>query len=117
MRLNVHVPDELRAMVKEQLPDLNVSALLQDALRGLLDCGHERFCCAACGEGVDASVVAGDALAGFWSELVWAWEPLVDKHGTAVGAAQVAKGVAVAMGVPNAERVPLPRPPRMRRAS
>jgi post-segregation antitoxin (ccd killing protein) len=112
MRLNVSVPDDLVARVRTDLPDLNVSAVLQTALRRLLDCDHENLACADCGEPVDGSAAAGEELSLFWSELVHAWGPLVDKGGTAEGAARVAKGVAVGLGVPNADRVPLPRPVR-----
>lgn len=117
MRVNVYLPDDLGERVRSDLPDVNVSAVLQSALRGLLECGHEQLTCGDCGESVEASEVAGEALAAFWSELLWAWEPLVDRGGTAEGAAKVGRGVAVAMGVPDAERRPLPRPPRMRRTA
>ena len=112
MRLNVYLPDDLGEQVKDQLPDVNVSALLQDALRGLLECGHERLRCDCCGEMVDPEAVAGAALDAFYAELLWEWQALVDNRGTAVGAAQVAKRVAVEMNVPGADRRPLPRPPR-----
>lgn len=117
MRVNVYLPDELGERIRESLPDLNVSAIVQETLRGLLECRHERVACADCGEQVDVPAAAADALAAFWRELLWTWEPLVDRGGTAVGAAQVAKSVAVEMGVPGAESMPLPRPPKMRRAS
>lgn len=112
MRVNVYLPDDLGEQVKAALPDVNVSAVLQDALRRLLDCDHERLTCADCGEVVDASAVAGAAMDALWRELLWAWQPLVDKGGTAEGAARVGKDVAVRLGVPGAERRPLPRPPR-----
>ena len=120
MRVNVSVPDTLIVQVRENMPDLNVSAVLQDALRGLLECGHQRVACMDCGEPVDSSVNTGEALAAFWSELLHVWQPLVDRGGTAEGAARVGKAVAVEMGVPGAERQPIPRPPRptsMRHAS
>ena len=112
MRLNVYVPDELGERVREQLPDVNVSALLQQALRGLIECDHERLACADCGEVVDYSAAAGEALEMFWRELLYAWQPLVDRGGTAEGAARVGKEVAKALGVPGADRCPIPRPPR-----
>ena len=112
MRMNVYLPDDLGALVKDQLPDLNVSGLLQDALRGMLECGHELLRCDCCGEQVDPDAVAGAALEALYAELLWEWQALVDNRGTAVGAAQVAKRVAVRMGVPGAERRALPRPPR-----
>lgn len=113
MRVNAYLPDELGERLKAELPDVNVSAVLQDAIRGLLDCDHERLACADCGEPVDGSVVdAGEALAAFWAELLHEWGPLVDKGGTAEGAARVGKAVAMRFGVPGADRRPLPRPPR-----
>ena len=112
MRLNVYVPDDLGEAVREALPDLNVSGVLQDALRSLLDCRHERLACADCGEQVDPDDLAGRALDAFWRELLWAWQPLVDRGGTAEGAARVARDVAVRMAVPDAAVRPLPRAPR-----
>ena len=115
VRVNVYVPDELGERIKADLPDVNVSAVVQDALRSLLECDHDRVACADCGEQVD---VVGEGLTRFWGELLWSWEPLVDRGGTAEGAARVAKSVAVRMGVPGADRMPLPRPTRaMREAS
>ena len=117
MRVNCHVPDELAERVKDELPDLNVSQVLQQALRQMLGCEHERYVCAACGEDVDAVDVAREAMGLLWAELLWAWQPLVDRGGTAVGAAQVGKDVAVRMGAARAESRPLPRPPRLDRRS
>lgn len=117
MRVNCHVPDDLGDQIREHLPDVNVSAVLQAALRSLLDCTHERLVCADCGEAVDEEAASGAALDVFWRELLWAWQPLVDRGGSAEGAARVAKAVAVEMGVPGAERRALPRPPRAARAS
>lgn len=117
MRLNVYVPDDLGEQVREALPDLNVSALLQTALRDLLECEHERLACRDCGEAFEVAEVVGEALGRFWRELLWAWEPLVDRAGTAEGAARIGKAVAMQMGAHGAEQVPLPRPARaMRRA-
>lgn len=114
LRVNVYVPDDLGERVKERLPDINVSAVLQQALVGLLDCDHERVACEDCGVSVDGGADALEALDRFWRELLHAWQPLVDRGGTAEGAARVGKAVAVEMGVPNAERRALPRPPRAR---
>jgi hypothetical protein len=116
VRITIYVPDDLGEQVRST--DMNVSAVAQEALRQRLACGHERLSCAGCGDEVDRAEVGGAAMKALWRELLWAWEPLVDRHGTAVGAAQVGKGVAVRMGVPDAEHVPLPRPSRaMREAS
>lgn len=112
MRLNVYVPDDLGEKVRRSLPDVNVSAVLQDALRSLLECDHEQLACVTCGQVVEHSADVGEALETFWRELLYAWGPLVDRGGTAEGAARVGKEVALALGVPGAERRPLPRPPR-----
>lgn len=112
MRVNVYVPNELGERLRSSLPDLNVSAVLQNALRALLDCEHGVVACVDCGEAVDPSASTGEALAAFWRELLWAWEPLVDRGGTAEGAARVGKAVAVEFGVPGADLRPLPRPAR-----
>ncbi len=120
MRVNCHVPDRLAERVKERLPDLNVSQVLQTALQGLLGCEHERMACGDCGEPMSTEAVGELAMEALYRELLHAWGPLVDKGGTAEGAARLAKTVAVEMGVPGAERRPLPRPPRrsaMRHAS
>ena len=118
MRVNVYLPDDLGEKVRSELPDVNVSAVVQEALRHMLDCEHERLTCDGCGEVVDRSTVAGAAMADLWRDLLWAWEPLVDRHGTAEGAARVARDVAVRHRVPRADRIPQPRPSRaMREAS
>lgn len=115
MRLNVSVPDQLVEQVREELPDLNVSAVLQRALRELIECEHERYLCADCGEDVEPDDIAREAMGLLWAELVHAWQPLVDRGGTAEGAARVGKEVAVRMGAAGAERRALPRPPRHHR--
>lgn len=112
MRLNVSVPDALMDQVRADLPDLNVSAVLQRALRDLLECDHEQMVCAACGDDVDVVDIARESMGLLWGELVHAWQPLVDRGGTAEGAARIGKEVAVRMGAAGAERRSLPRPPR-----
>lgn len=113
-RKNVSIPDDLLAAVAEHLPDLNVSAVVQDALRAMLEgeCPHSRITCTDCGQTLNRDAVSGEALSEFWAELLHEWQPLVDKGGTAEGAARVGKNVAVRMGVPGAERRALPRPAR-----
>ena len=114
-RVTVYLPGELDAQVRENLPGVNISAVLQEALRQMLDCEHEHLRCADCGEAVDSSAAVGNALSKFWGELLWTWQPLVDRGGTAEGAARVGKEVAVRLGVPRAETQPLPRPTRRAR--
>lgn len=100
--------------VRSDMPDLNVSAVLQQALRNLLECEHERMVCADCGDPVDVVDIARESMGLLWAELVHEWQPLVDRGGTAEGAARVGKEVAVRMGAAGAERRALPRPPRAR---
>ena len=116
VRITIYVPDDLGEQVRSA--DMNVSAVAQEALRRRLECDHERLTCSACGDGVGRDEVAGGAMAELWQDMLWRWEPLVDRGGTAEGAARVARDVAVRHGVPRADRIPLPRPSRaMREAS
>ena len=118
MRLNVTVPDRLIERVRDDLPGVNVSGVLQSALRELLECDHERLSCSQCEASLSRSELSTTALDRLYRELMAAWEPLVDRQGTAEGAARVAKHVAQEAGVPRADRIPLPRPSRaMREAS
>ena len=118
MRLNVTVPDRLIERVRDDLPGVNVSGVLQTALRTLLECDHERLACATCEASVSRVELATTALDRLYRDLLAAWEPLVDRQGTAEGAARVAKSVALQHGVERAETMPLPRPTRaMREAS
>jgi hypothetical protein len=117
-RKNVSLPDDLEASVRELLPDINVSAVLQDALRKLLEggeCPHNRLTCAECGVDVARSQVGGELAGRFYRELLHELGPLVDQLGTAEGAARIAKRIALELGVPGADHLGLPRPPRSAR--
>ena len=115
MRLNVYLPDDLGEKVRSEMPDLNLSGLLQQALRQALDCEHERWVCADCGEDVDTDEVCRGAMKEFLDAAWWQLEGLVDRRGTAEGAAKVLRDVAVGMGVPGAGMRPLLRPTRSMR--
>lgn len=54
------------------------------------------------------------AMEVLWKDMLWALEELVDRGGTAEGAARVLKQVAVRHAIPGAEN-PLPRPSRRTR--
>lgn len=110
MRVNVYVPEDLGEQVKAL--KINVSAVVQKALRALLDCSHDELECARCGQVVEPATMVGEALSSFYRDLLNEWQTLVDRGGTAVGAAQVAKRVAIEHEVPDAEHAPVPRPPR-----
>jgi hypothetical protein len=117
MRLNVYVPDDLAATVREQLPGLNVSATLQAALADRLECRHSMAVCADCAQPLDLDELTDARLSRFYVDLFTHLETLVDHGGTAEGAARVAKTVAEGHRVSMAARLPLPRPTRARRAA
>lgn len=116
MRLNVYVPDELAATVKGRLPDLNVSAVLQAALRNALGCEHHELVCSTCASGFDRWGYRDEQLSAFYSAALWELDPLVRRGATAEGAARVLKDVAMRQQISAAVRLPLPRPSRAERA-
>jgi hypothetical protein len=109
VRVNVFLPDDLAAAVRENLPGLNVSKTLQGALAALLGCKHGELACAACGTTIDRAEVVGPELDAFYDELLRRLEPLVWKVGTAEGAARTMRDVALRHGVAVAGHRPLPR--------
>lgn len=115
MRLNVWVPDELAVTVREAMPGVNVSKVLQDGLRSLLKCGHETVACADCGEPIDKAQLVDDALSAFYRQVWWELHDLVHADGTCEGAARVFKAVAEAHQISAAKRMSVPRPPRGKR--
>lgn len=115
-RRNVYLPDELADLVERELPDVNLSALLQQALQSLLGCDHARLRCAGCAAPVERSAIADAALSAFYRDVMWDLHPLVSRGGTAEGAARVVKAVAQRNGHRvSAADAPLPRPNRTER--
>lgn len=114
VRVNVWVPDELLATIRERLPDLNVSRLLQDAMRGLLQCHHTELACATCAAEIDRWELVDGEISRFYREFLWRLEPLVMRVGTAEGAARIAKEVAQSFQLSAAD-APLPRPSKANR--
>lgn len=116
MRLNVTVPDELWLAVKALSPDLNVSGVLQDGLRGLLSCEHRHTICAGCAAPVDVPVLMDAARL----DLAWQlWLRLADHviaGGTGEGAARVLRDELERQQVHGVGRWALPRPSRAARA-
>lgn len=113
-RVNLWLPAELAMTVNDQLPAVNMSQVLQEQLRALLGCKHDRIVCAACNAEVEKAKLVEDAKSAFYSQLLWELEDLIARDGTAEGAARVAKSVALAHRLPVADR-PLPRPSRSQR--
>lgn len=108
MRLNVSVPDELHRLVLDELPGVSPSQLLQEAMRALLDCRHETVRCSRCTSTVDVHERIDAALDRYYLDVLWELHPLVQRGGTAEGAARVAKSVAARHRIPAARRAPLP---------
>lgn len=115
MRAHVWLPDKLAAEVAERVPNVNLSKVLQEALRRVLECQHVELVCQACAEPIDRWALRGEWLDRFYGDVLWALEPLVQRCGTAEGAARVIKDVAGRHQIKAAEQLPLPRPSRAQR--
>jgi len=115
-RVNVTMPDELAVLVRESMPGLNLSGLLQDALRDLVQCPHSALTCACCGARTLRVELAAIALGSFYREVIWQLQEPVSRCATAEGAARVLQSVARSWEVPDVDRTPLPRPTRSQRA-
>jgi hypothetical protein len=114
VRINVWLPELLAKTVRDELPNINVSQILQDRLRELLGCKHRHAQCSACAAPIDLLEVRRDAKDEFYSQLLWELEDLVGRGGTAEGAARVAKEIARAHDLKGVRR-PLPRPTQLQR--
>lgn len=114
MRLNVYVPDALVERVREDLPGINVSATLQAALSGLLECDHAVLSCDECTAALGRVELEGAGVRRFFDELAQAVEQVVWTGGTATGAAKALWDVGRAWRIPTASS-PYPRPTRAER--
>lgn len=114
-RVNLYVPDELLATVRDALPDLNASAVLQDGLRARLVCTHDELACRRCALPITRAAVSEPRIGEFWFDLWWALDGLIARGGTAEGAARVARDVGRRHQITAALRAPLPRPTRAER--
>lgn len=115
MRVHLWLPEKLAAKAAEQVPDVNLSQLLQEAVRGILGCEHLDLSCESCAKPIDRWALRDEWLDRFYSEVLWALEPLVQRCGTAEGAARVLKDIALRHQIKAAEALPLPRPSRANR--
>lgn len=112
-KVSVWVPDELLAEVRQELPDLNLSATLRAGLEAALVCEHRRVVCGDCATAIDvAADLVQPALARFYSDALDRLAPLVHEGRTAEGAARVLKDVAERHQIARARSHPLPRPNR-----
>lgn len=114
-RVTLSLPDELLDLIRESLPQLNISATLQDALRARLSCSHKVLACASCAASMEATEVIDEALSRFYGDALWDLGELVRTGGTVEGSARVLKSVAERHGVTKAIDTPLPRATRANR--
>lgn len=115
-RVNVWLPQALFDVVRAQLPDVNVSQLLQEALRGALGCQHEQLACAQCAQPIDRWAMVDERMDGFFRDAMWRIGELVHTgKGTAEGAARILKERGQSWKIPAAQRYTLPRPSRAAR--
>jgi hypothetical protein len=115
-RLNVSVPDELVKQVRRAHPELNISAVLQEALRAALGCRHDhRLACGACGEELEPGDLEAAALSRFYATIMNLVSDAVFAGYTVEGVARVIRSWAQREGIPNADRIPLPVVSRSRR--
>lgn len=115
-RVSVTIPDELAREVRHKLPGVNVSGLLQDALRAALECPHGRLVCATCSMPVDGRRVAQGLLDAFYRDVLDALERLLIDGGSVEGAARVTRTVGLRHQIPLASIRPLPCLTRAERA-
>lgn len=116
-RVNVYVQGDLLDAVRAAVPGLNVSAVLAEALRGLLGCNHERLACARCAAPMSHEALVERALTGFYGDVQAALGPLVRQGATAEGAARRVREVAVSWRLRLAAEAPAPRPTRAERSA
>ena len=93
-RINVTLPDELARLVRETMPGLNVSGVLQAALAELTQCPHERLTCSCCGALTKRREVVAIALGSFYRDLIWSLQTPVSQCATAEGATRVVQNTA-----------------------
>jgi hypothetical protein len=94
-RVNVYLPDELAATMRAELPELNVSQLLQEALRDALRCEHHVVSCDRCAQPLDRMELRRETVQTFYDETLRQLTPLVHSRGTAEGAVRVLREVLV----------------------
>lgn len=115
MRVHCWLPDALAAEAAERIPEASFSQLLQEAVRGILGCEHVELACETCAQPIDRWALRDEWLDRFYTEMLWALEPLVQRCGTAEGAARVIKDIALRHQIKAAGVLPLPRPSRASR--
>jgi hypothetical protein len=116
-RRSVYVPGQLLDEVLDRIPDLNLSGVLQDALRELLGCEHEQLACRDCAAPLHRAAIVELTLTRFYGDMMEALGPLIRRGGTAQGAAAKVREVATEWRVRLAIDAPAPRPTRAERSA
>lgn len=106
-RVNVWIPDELHEAVRDALPDLNLSAALQDALRSTLTCGHDQLVCGRCSAPVSRVDVVDSALTRFYADVQAIVAAAAREGRTAEGVARRVKDLGARYRLRIATEVPL----------
>lgn len=115
-RLSLSLPEDLAIRIATERPGLNISALLQSALRGVLDdCAHDRWLCASCTAPIERRQVEDAAAGQLYRAAMVAIGDLVAVCGTAEGAARLLRREGQKLGVELAFATPLPKPTRAER--
>jgi hypothetical protein len=114
--MNVTLSDELATLVRENMPGLNVSGVLQRALAELVECPHAELVCSCCGARVQHRALVDARLGAFYSDVIWRLQEPVSRCATAEGAARVVQSTARSWEVPTVDHTPLPRPTASQRA-
>lgn len=116
-RINVWIPEDLHRSVKERLPGINVSAIVQGALAAQLECRHPRLVCSSCATPVDHRALIDDAMSACYRDMVIALDRLMREGGTVEGSIRVVRDACQRHQVTAASQIPLPRPSRANRAA
>lgn len=94
-RVNVWLPQAIYDTLRQDLPDINVSGLLQKAIEGTLDCWHDQLECARCHAQVDHQYLLSLGVTRFYNDARHAIGELATRGGgTAEGAQRVLQDVA-----------------------
>lgn len=114
-RVNLSVPDDVLARVRADLPGVNLSATLREALGRLLRCSHDELVCSMCAGVIERRVMLDDVLGRFYDDAMWELRTAIAGGGTLEGFGTVLKRVATGYGVSKAATTPLPRSTRVER--
>jgi len=94
-RVNSWLPQNVYDTLRRELPNVNVSKLLQLAIEGTLNCWHDQLECTRCGSRVDHQYLLSKEVTRFYEDVRHALTALVlTGRGTAEGAQRVLQDVA-----------------------